>query len=76
MRDWLEDNKESEDDMDPYAISHLGWGLNPQALWYGIALMAMSRSGAGRRRELSRAIPVLNGPEFSGRRQAKHAWAL
>ncbi|MEQ8702218.1 MAG: hypothetical protein RLT05_37350 [Bauldia litoralis] len=38
MRDWLDDNKESEDDMDPYAVSHLGWGLNPQALWYGIAL--------------------------------------
>ncbi len=38
MRDWLEDNKESADDQDPYAVSHLGWGLNPQALWYGIAL--------------------------------------
>ena len=38
MRDWLEDNKESDDDRDPYAVSHLGWGLNPQALWYGLAL--------------------------------------
>ena len=38
MTDWLDDNKESEDDMDPYAVSHLGWGMNPQALWYGIAL--------------------------------------
>ncbi len=38
MRDWLEDNQENENDMDPYAVSHLGWGLNPQALWYGIAL--------------------------------------
>ncbi len=38
MRDWLDDNKSSPDDMDPYAISHLGWGMNPQALWYGIAL--------------------------------------
>ncbi len=38
MRDWLDDNRESEDDMDPFAVSHLGWGLNPQALWYGIAL--------------------------------------
>lgn len=38
MQDWLDDNKEDENDMDPYAISHLGWGLNPQALWYGIAL--------------------------------------
>lgn len=38
MQDWLDDNREDENDMDPYAISHLGWGLNPQALWYGIAL--------------------------------------
>ncbi len=38
MHDWLVDNKASDDDMDPYAISHLGWGMNPQALWYSIAL--------------------------------------
>lgn len=38
MSDWLEDNKRSADDMDGHAVSHLGWGLNPQARWYGIAL--------------------------------------
>ena len=38
MRDWLEDGKTSEDDRDPYAVSHLGWGMNPQARWYGIGL--------------------------------------
>jgi 2,5-dihydroxypyridine 5,6-dioxygenase len=38
MRDWLEDGKSGESDRDPYAISHLGWGMNPQARWYGIAL--------------------------------------
>jgi 2,5-dihydroxypyridine 5,6-dioxygenase len=38
MRDWLQDNKSSPEDRDPFAVSHLGWGLNPQALWYGIAL--------------------------------------
>ena len=38
MRDWLEDGKSSREDRDPYAVSHLGWGMNPQALWYGIAL--------------------------------------
>jgi 2,5-dihydroxypyridine 5,6-dioxygenase len=38
MRDWLDDNKTSADDTDPYAVSHLGWGLNPQARWYGIGL--------------------------------------
>ncbi|MCZ6859431.1 MAG: hypothetical protein O7I42_03975 [Alphaproteobacteria bacterium] len=38
MRAWLEDNRTDVNDMDPFAVSHLGWGLNPQALWYGIAL--------------------------------------
>lgn len=38
MKDWLEDNKIAEDDIDPYAVSHLGWGMNPQARWYNIAL--------------------------------------
>ncbi len=38
MRDWLTDNQEGPEDRDPFAVSHLGWGLNPQALWYGIAL--------------------------------------
>jgi len=38
MRDWLADGKAGADDRDPYAVSHLGWGMNPQALWYGIAL--------------------------------------
>jgi len=38
MRDWLEDGRKDADDRDPFAVSHLGWGLNPQALWYGIAL--------------------------------------
>ena len=38
MRDWLDAGKSSGTDRDPYAVSHLGWGMNPQALWYGIAL--------------------------------------
>jgi len=38
MADWLLDGQASDGDRDPYAVSHLGWGLNPQALWYGIAL--------------------------------------
>ena len=38
MRDWLRDGKAGDGDRDPYAVSHLGWGMNPQALWYGIAL--------------------------------------
>jgi 2,5-dihydroxypyridine 5,6-dioxygenase len=38
MTDWHEDNRASAEDMDPYAVSHLGWGMNPQARWYHIAL--------------------------------------
>jgi len=38
MSDWLDDNRRSPDDMDGHAISHLGWGLNPQARWDNIAL--------------------------------------
>jgi 2,5-dihydroxypyridine 5,6-dioxygenase len=51
MREWLEDNKVGPDDRDPFAVSHLGWGLNPQARWYGIALYgdAPERSRAAAR---------------------------
>ena len=38
MRDWLAEGKTSEEDRDPYAVSHLGWGLNPQCRWDSIAL--------------------------------------
>ena len=38
MSDWLDDNRQSLEDMDGHAVSHLGWGLNPQARWYDIAL--------------------------------------
>jgi len=38
MNDWLADNRESDNDRDPFAVSHLGWGMNPQSFWYGIAL--------------------------------------
>lgn len=38
MNHWLDDNRAHPDDMDGHAISHLGWGLNPQARWDAIAL--------------------------------------
>lgn len=38
MREWLADGKSGQDDRDPFAVSHLGWGLNPQARWYWMAL--------------------------------------
>jgi 2,5-dihydroxypyridine 5,6-dioxygenase len=33
FRYWLDRNKRSEDDIDPYAVSHLGFGLHPGAHW-------------------------------------------
>lgn len=38
MRDWLEDGRNTPEDRDPLAVSHLGWGLNPQARWYWMGL--------------------------------------
>lgn len=38
MNSWLEDNRATPEDMDGHAISHLGWGLNPQSRWDNIAL--------------------------------------
>jgi len=38
FREWLDRNKRSPDDMDPYAVSHEGWGLHPNAHWDGVLL--------------------------------------
>ena len=38
MNDWLDGNRAHAGDMDGHAISHLGWGLNPQGRWDAIAL--------------------------------------
>ena len=35
---WLDRNKKSEDDLDPYAVSHLGFGMHPHAFWDHIIL--------------------------------------
>jgi len=38
MRHWLDDNKRAPDDDEGYYVSHVGWGLNPQARWDAMAL--------------------------------------
>ncbi len=67
MRDWLEDGKQGDKDRDPYAVSHLGWGLNPQALWYGIAL---NGDAPERHRAAARTFPgnflFSTGPNTQG----------
>jgi 2,5-dihydroxypyridine 5,6-dioxygenase len=67
MRDWLDDGRSSERDLDPCAVSHLGWGLNPQARWYGIAL---NGDEPERHRAAARAFPgnflFSTGPNTQG----------
>ena len=38
MRAWLEEGQTTPEDRDPFALSHLGWGMNPQARWYWMGL--------------------------------------
>ena len=62
MRDWLEDGRSSATDRDPFAVSHLGWGMNPQELLYGIALHGdVPERHRARGAHLSRQFPVFHG---------------
>lgn len=67
MREWLADGKEHEADMDPYAISHLGWGMNPQCRWDALALYGDSPE---RSRAAARCFPgnflFSTGPNTQG----------
>jgi 2,5-dihydroxypyridine 5,6-dioxygenase len=54
MNNWLEDNRRFPEDMDGHAISHLGWGLNPQARWDSLALYG---DDPERSRAAARAFP-------------------
>jgi 2,5-dihydroxypyridine 5,6-dioxygenase len=51
MREWLKEGEASAGDRDPYAVSHVGWGLNPQSRWDSVALYgdAPERSRAAAR---------------------------
>ena len=54
-------------DRDPYAVSHLGWGLNPQARWDSIALYGETPE---RSRAAARSFPgnflFSTGPNTQG----------
>ena len=67
MREWLKDGEEFEGDRDPSAISHLGWGMNPQCRWDSIALFG---DGPERSRAASRCFPgnflFSTGPNSQG----------
>jgi 2,5-dihydroxypyridine 5,6-dioxygenase len=67
MQDWLADGMEGEGDRDPYALSHLGWGMNPQARWYW---MGLNGSESERNRAAARVFPgnflFSTGPNTQG----------
>lgn len=67
MREWLADGQTGPEDRDPYAISHLGWGLNPQCRWDAIALYGDSPE---RSRAAARSFPgnflFSTGPNSQG----------
>jgi len=42
FRDWLTRNKRDDEDMDPFAVSHLGFGLHPNAHWDDILVYGNS----------------------------------
>ena len=67
MRDWLAEGVTGPDDRDPYALSHLGWGLNPQARWDS---PAMYGDAPERSRAAARSFPgnflFSTGPNSQG----------
>ncbi|VWX61831.1 2,5-dihydroxypyridine 5,6-dioxygenase [Burkholderiales bacterium 8X] len=67
MREWLNDGKVAEADQDPFALSHLGWGLNPQCRWDAIALYG---DAPERARAAARSFPgnflFSTGPNTQG----------
>ena len=67
MRDWLAEGVTGPGDRDPYALSHLGWGLNPQARWDS---PAMYGDAPERSRAAARSFPgnflFSTGPNSQG----------
>ncbi len=67
MKDWLDAGRTGESDRDPYAVSHLGWGLNPQATWYW---MGLNGDAPERNRAAARVFPgnflFSTGPNTQG----------
>ena len=67
MQEWLDDGKVNENDRDPFAVSHLGWGMNPQARWYNLAL---NGDASERQRAAMRVFPgnflFSTGPNTQG----------
>ncbi|MEO8523194.1 MAG: hypothetical protein ABI460_00605 [Caldimonas sp.] len=67
MREWLAEGETGPSDRDPYAVSHCGWGLNPQCRWDAIALYG---DAPERARAAARSFPgnflFSTGPNTQG----------
>jgi len=67
MREWLAEGQTGADDRDPYAVSHVGWGLNPQCRWDALALYG---DAPERARAAARSFPgnflFSTGPNTQG----------
>ena len=67
MREWLAEGETGPADKDPYAVSHCGWGLNPQCRWDAIALYG---DAPERARAAARSFPgnflFSTGPNTQG----------
>jgi 2,5-dihydroxypyridine 5,6-dioxygenase len=67
MREWLGEGMTSPEDKDPFAVSHLGWGLNPQCRWDALALYG---DAPERARAAARSFPgnflFSTGPNTQG----------
>ncbi len=67
MREWLAEGETGPTDRDPYAVSHCGWGLNPQCRWDAIALYG---DAPERARAAARSFPgnflFSTGPNTQG----------
>jgi len=67
MREWLAEGQTGPTDRDPYAVSHCGWGLNPQCRWDAIALYG---DAPERARAAARSFPgnflFSTGPNTQG----------
>ena len=67
MREWLAEGMTSPEDKDPFAVSHVGWGLNPQCRWDALALYG---DAPERARAAARSFPgnflFSTGPNTQG----------
>ncbi|HKX22902.1 MAG TPA: hypothetical protein VJM34_10745 [Novosphingobium sp.] len=67
MRDWLTEGCTGPKDRDPFALSHLGWGMNPQCRWDS---PAMYGDAPERSRAAARSFPgnflFSTGPNSQG----------